>query len=56
MFTYEDLIEFVEKNDYQKKPFNKVIELYKQEMTEYYDSMDEDTYISSEVHEMSQYY
>lgn len=56
MFTYEDLLAFVERNDYQNKSFSKVIELYKKEMQEYYDGMQADSYLASlEAHELIMY-
>lgn len=45
MFTYEDLLSFVERNDYQNKKFNDVITLYKKEALEYFDCMT-DNYFS----------
>lgn len=52
MFTYEDLLTFVENNDYQNKKFSEVITLYEKEATEYFNSMQADDYLSSmEAHE-----
>ena len=45
MFTYEDLLSFVERNDYQNKKFNDVIMLYKKEAQEYFECMT-DSYFS----------
>ncbi len=39
MFTYEDLLSFVERNDYQNKKFDDVITLYKKEAQEYLECM-----------------
>lgn len=45
MFTYEDLLSFVERNDYQNKKFDDVIRLYKEEAQEYFECMT-DNYFS----------
>lgn len=42
VFTYEHLLEFVEKNGYQYKSFKKVIELYEKEVQEMYEDMSEE--------------
>lgn len=56
MFTYEDLVDFVEKNGYQNMSFHKVIELYNREMNEAYESMQADEYLATiESHEIIWY-
>lgn len=56
MFTYEDLIEFVDRNDYHNKPFKEVIALYKEELEDCYNSMIADDYLASvEEHELIMY-
>ncbi len=56
MFTYEDLVDFVERNGYQNMSFHKVIELYNREMNEAYESMQADEYLATiESHEIIWY-
>lgn len=44
LYTYEDLMSFVERNHYEDRPFYEVIQLYNEEAKEYFDCMQPDEY------------